>query len=96
MTPHQELIAYAGFAGRVQDAAERAGSLVELQNAIKAALTQLRADTYPRRIGTLDGADVWEDGPGAYWIDRPGNPGYLHSSQRPRLDGERQAGGDRV
>jgi hypothetical protein len=45
-------------------------------------------DTYPRMIGTLDGADVWEDEPGAYWVDDPDNPGYLHSSRRPRLDGE--------
>jgi hypothetical protein len=42
MSAQQELMAYAGFAGRVQDAAERAGSLVELQDAIKAALIQLR------------------------------------------------------
>ena len=40
----QELMAYAACVGRVQEAAERATTLVELQDAIRAALTRLHAE----------------------------------------------------
>jgi hypothetical protein len=47
MSDYDLIMAYAGFVGTILTAAERAATLTELQDAIKAALVDVRAITEP-------------------------------------------------
>lgn len=49
---YDQLLAYARFAGTVQDAAERAATLPELQDALRGALAELNATLNPEEATT--------------------------------------------